>query len=115
MANELIGARTIITSKESQAQAVETAANQNKTVDTSNWEWVEVPEEDLFGEKHTGVHINFEGFGPGKHFVDPEKATEIRRLLANRLRGDMRILQPNQDKKMFEIMERNGKAAPRGI
>lgn len=83
--------------------------------DKSNWEWVEVPEEDLFGEPHTGVSINFEKFGPGKHFVDPEKANEIRRLLNNRLRSDMRILQPAQDKKMQEIMERGGKIAAQPI
>lgn len=83
--------------------------------DTTNYEWVEIPEEDLFGEEHTGVSINFEKFGPGRHFVNTEKADEINRLLQLRVRGDMRVLQPNQDKKMFEMMERGGKKAPRGI
>jgi hypothetical protein len=81
-------------------------------VDKSNWEWVTVPEEDLFGEEHTGVSINFNQYGPGKHFVDPESAGEIRRLLDLRLRGDMRVLQPGRDKKMEEIMSRNGKRVP---
>jgi hypothetical protein len=83
-------------------------ANQDK----ANWEWVEVPDYDLFGEAHTGVSINFEQFGPGKYFVSPELATEIRRLLFNRLRGDMRVMQPNQDVKMAQIMQRGGKRAP---
>ena len=80
--------------------------------DTSKYEYVEVPETDLFGEEHTGVSINFRQFGPGKHFVDPETAGEMRKLLEARLRGDMRVLQPNRDKKMDEIMARNGKRAP---
>jgi len=80
--------------------------------DTSKYEYVEVPETDLLGEEHTGVSINFRQFGPGKHFVDPETAGEMRKLLDARLRGDMRVLQPNRDKKMDEIMSRNGKRAP---
>lgn len=74
--------------------------------DQSRFEWVEVPEEDLFGVPHTGVSINFEHFGPGRYFVDPEKADELNRLLKNRVRSDMRILQPNRDKKMEELMGR---------
>ena len=78
-------------------------------IDKSKWEWVEVPEEDLFGEKHTGVSINFNHYESGKHLVDPETAGELRRLLNNRLRSDMRVLQPNRDKKMQEIVARGGK------
>lgn len=83
--------------------------------DTSKFEYVEVPETDLFGEEHTGVSINFRQFGPGKHFVDPETAQEIRRLLDLRLRGDMRVLQPTRDSKMYEIMTRNGKPVPNQV
>ena len=78
-------------------------ANENK----DNWEWVEVPDTDLFGEPHTGVSINFEQFAPGKYFVSPEMAGEIRRLLGNRLRGDMRVLQPRQDMVMARIMQKS--------
>ncbi len=86
---------------------VSTREERNGT-DQSRFEWVEVPEEDLFGAVHTGVSINFEHFGPGRYFVDPEKADELNRLLRNRVRADMRVLQPNRDKKMEEIMARNG-------
>lgn len=89
---------------------VSTRAEREGT-DKSRYEWVEVPEEDLFGAPHTGVSINFEQFGPGRYFVDPEKADELNRLLKNRVRADMRVLQPNRDKKMAEIMARNGKPA----
>jgi len=92
--------------------------------DKANWEWVEIPATDLFGDTHTGVSINFVKYepekdangnftgNPQKYFVDPEIASEIRRLLETRLRGDMRVLQPTQDKKMFEIMRKGGRAVP---
>ena len=80
--------------------------------DKNNWEWVEIPDTDLFGEPHTGVSINFETFLPGKYFVSPEMASEIKRLLANRLRGDMRVLQPRQDTVMANIMSKSQLGAP---
>jgi hypothetical protein len=80
--------------------------------DKSKWEWVEVPDNDIFGEEHTGVSINFEHFGPGKYFVSPEMAFEIKRLLDNRMRGDIRVLQPNKDVKMAQIMSRSLLGAP---
>jgi hypothetical protein len=85
-----------------------TAANADK----ANWEWVEIPETDLFGEAHTGVSVNFDQFGPGKYLVSPELAFEIKRLLANRLRGDMRVLQPRQDVVMARIMAKSQLGAP---
>lgn len=78
-------------------------------LDTSRYEWVEVPTEDIFGRPHTGVSINFITFGPGRHFVDPERAAEVRRLLAMRQASDIRVLRPNVDRKMEEIMARQGK------
>ena len=81
-------------------------------LDKAQWEWVEVPDHDLFGEPHTGVSINFEQFGPGRYFVSPEMASEIKRLLENRQRGDIRVLQPRQDVKMAQIMSRSQLGAP---
>lgn len=83
-------------------------ANENKDL----WEWVEIPDTDLFGEEHTGVSVNFEQFLPGKYFVSPEMAFEIKRLLANRMRGDIRVLQPRQDAVMARIMAKSQLGAP---
>ena len=83
-------------------------ANENK----DNWVWVEVPDTDLFGEAHTGVSINFNQFGPGKYFVSPEMGAEITRLLANRQRGDIRVLQPRQDAVMARIMSKSQLGSP---
>ena len=75
--------------------------------DKNNWEWVEIPDTDIFGEPHTGVSVNFESFLPGKYFVSPEMAFEVKRLLANRMRGDIRVLQPRQDAVMARIMQKS--------
>jgi hypothetical protein len=93
-------------------------------VDKSNYEWVEVPATDIFGAPFSGVSINFEQYKPeedengrvtgkvGKYFLDPERAGEVKRLLKLRQVADMRILQPNQDQKLFEILRRGGKPIP---
>jgi len=80
--------------------------------DKSLWEWVEVPDTDLFGESYGFVSVNFDQFGPGRYFVSPEMAFEIKRLVRNRLRGDMRVLQPNKDVKMAQIMSKSLLGAP---
>ncbi len=80
--------------------------------DKNNWQWVEIPDHDLFGEPHTGVSVNFEQFLPGKYFVSPEMAGEVKRLLANRMRGDIRVLQPRQDVVMARIMAKSQLGAP---
>lgn len=80
--------------------------------DESQWQWVEIPDHDLFGEAHTGVSVNFDKFTPGKYYVSPELASELKRLLQNRLEGDMRVLQPRQDMKMAQIMRNSQLGAP---
>jgi hypothetical protein len=80
--------------------------------DQSLWEWVEVPDYDIFGEPHTGVSVNFDKFAPGRYFVSPEMASEIKRLLENRQRGDIRVLQPRQDVVMARIMSKSQLGAP---
>lgn len=75
--------------------------------DEKNFQWVEVPDHDLFGEDHTGVSVNFDMFTPGKYFVSPELAGEINRLLVNRELGDRRVLQPKQDVRMAQVMSRH--------
>lgn len=91
---------------------VEQILERNK--DKANWEWVEVPEEDIFGRPHTGVSVNMRSFGPGKHYVDPEMAGEIKRLLKNRMRGDIRVLQPHQDRQAVAFMGKTGGEIVRG-
>lgn len=80
--------------------------------DESKWEWVEVPDYDRLGEEHTGVSVNFDKFTPGRYFVSPELAGELKRLLGNREAGDLRVMQPRQDPKMIAIMQKSQLGAP---
>jgi len=74
-----------------------------------NWEYVDIPETDLFDQPFGYISINLEQYGPGRHFVDPDVAGELRRILKVRTQSDLRIYRPTADKKMLEIMARQGK------
>lgn len=100
------------TKAEISAEAQE--ANRLFNEDTNNWLTVEIPEEDIFGAKHEGVNINLEHYAPGKHFLPPDLANEIRRIIAGKMKADIRVLQPKVDTKMQEIMRRNGRAPATG-
>jgi hypothetical protein len=107
-AEAILGPRTSV-----QAAPVKVTPNefesqrQAHNADETNWEWVEVEESDLFGDPSNGVSINFKKYGPGKHFVNPEIAKELRRLLRQKTVAEMRVLQPNQDEKMRKIMQKS--------
>jgi hypothetical protein len=77
--------------------------------DEANWEYVDIPETDLFDQPFGYITINLEQYGPGKHYVDPDVAGELRRILKVRMQSDLRVYRPSQDKKMLEIMARQGK------
>jgi len=110
---ESIPSTTVSRKNRVDAAAPKSAADVLKAnEDKANWEWVEVPDTDLFGEAHTGVSVNFEQFLPGKYYVSPEMASEVKRLLANRVRGDIRVLQPRQDVVMARIMAKSQLGAP---
>src|SRR5208282_2365070 len=49
--------------------------------DETNWEWVEIPETDLFDKPYGYIGLNTETYGPGKHFVDPDIASELKRII----------------------------------
>lgn len=115
MPESVLAPHTIVTAPKAPTKATVEAAARASNEDISDWRWVEVPEEDLFGRPHTGVGINFQNYGPGRHFVKEELAGEIERLLKNRLQGDMRILQPNQDKAALAEMAKSGGEVHRGI
>ena len=84
-------------------------ADNSKAVEVKEpeFEFVEVPEKDIFGKSFDGVSVNLEKYGPGKHKVTPQIAVEIRRLLLVRQAADLRIFQPTQDVHAMEIMAKN--------
>jgi len=77
--------------------------------DNNQNEWVEVPATDIFDQPHNGVSVNFTKYGPGKHFLPPELAGEVRRLLKSKEGADIRVLQPKRDQKAIDIMNRTGR------
>jgi hypothetical protein len=91
------------------AQEAARAAHEEFVLDESNWEYVEIPSEDLFDKPFGNININAESYGPGKHFLDPDLAGEIKRIIKVRNQSDLRIYRPTADKKMLEIMARQGK------
>ena len=85
------------------------AAHAEYVANEDNWEYVDVPSEDLFDQPYGYISINLEQYGPGRHFVDPDVAGELRRIIKLRQQSDLRVYRPTQDRKMMEIMARNGK------
>ena len=77
--------------------------------DEANWEYVEVPETDLFDKPYGYIGINTETYGPGKHFVDPDIASELKRIMRARHLSDQRVYRPTKDQKTLDTMARQGK------
>lgn len=66
--------------------------------DRSDWEYVTIPEKDMYNKPFQGIGLNGYKFERGKrYFVAPEVATELRRILDVAQRADIRILQSHPD------------------
>lgn len=76
--------------------------------DQTNWVWIEIPETDLFDKPFGSISLNLIHYGPGNHFLRPDVANALTDILKTRYQADMRILRPTPDKKMLEVMARNG-------
>lgn len=79
-------------------------------VDKSQHEYVTVPEKDLFDQPHPGVGINFEHYGPGKHLLDPARASTVKDRLFQFQRQQIRLLQPGRDLKALKDLDNTGNA-----
>lgn len=83
-----------------------------KEVDRSNWEYITIPETDIFDKPFQGCSLNGYKFERGKtYFVEPEVGAEIRRILAMSQKADMRILQSHPDVKAVSDQQRSGQQA----
>jgi hypothetical protein len=92
------------------AQEAARLTHEEFVLDESNWEWVTIPTEDLFGKPYDGIIINLQKYGPGKHFVDPDLAAELKRIMEVRNESDLRVYRPQEDKKMKRMMALQGKS-----
>lgn len=80
-------------------------------LDKSKWEYVEVPGEDFFERPFDGVDVNGNKFGPGKHFVEPVLAGEIRDILKRWTRQQRRILSSSPDMAARRVADSLGNSA----
>ena len=68
------------------------------TIDRTNWEYVTIPEADIFQKPFQGIGLNGYKFERGqRYFVAPDVAAELRRLLEVAARADRRIFESHPD------------------
>lgn len=80
----------------------------NKKYPQSEWVYMEIPEIDFLGGRHSGVTLNGTYYGPGKHFVPPDIAEECRRIIRKKDEADVHLNQPTRDlKALAEFAKRN--------
>ena len=83
-----------------------------KEVDRSKWEYITIPESDIFDKPLQSVSLNGYKFERGKtYFVEPPVAKEVNRILAMGQKADLRILQSHPDVKAVSDQQRGGQQA----
>lgn len=81
-------------------------------VDRTNWQYVEIPDVDIFDKPFQGLSINGYKFERGnKYFVAPEVAQEIARIIKVNEKADRRILQSHPDVRAINDQLRDGKTS----
>lgn len=85
---------------ETKQEAQKTEAKVSPRADKRDWRYVTVPSVDIFADPHPAIRINQDTFGPGKHFVPPDIATELERIIEAKRTSDLRIVQPQRDLKL---------------
>lgn len=84
---------------------VKLSAEEVKKID-EGWEFVEVPETDLYDYKFEGFWINGTHFKPGKHLLPPDWANEAKRILKVWEVGNRRMLRPTPHKTTLDEVQR---------
>ena len=64
---------------------------------TPEFEYVTIPERDMFDYPHPGIGHNREFYGPGTHKLPYDVAQEVKERLAIFEAQNIRILQPRKD------------------
>jgi hypothetical protein len=83
-----------------------------KDIDRSNWEYITIPETDIFDKPLQGVSLNGYKFERGKrYFAAPDVVKEVQRILAMGQKADMRILQSHPDVRAVNDQQRSGTQA----
>jgi hypothetical protein len=92
-----------------EAKNLKTAADVATTpvAEAPAFEYVTIPERDMFDYPHPGVAINRDHFGPGTHKLPLDIAREVKERLAKFEAQNIRILQPRKDLRALEAIARN--------
>jgi hypothetical protein len=72
------------------------------------FEYVTIPELDLFDYPHPGVGINREHYGPGTHKLPKDIAAEVKDRLRVYEAQNIRILQPRKDMRALRDLAKGG-------
>jgi len=85
-----------------------------KEADKSTWEYVTIPDVDIFDNRFPTIRVNHEEFLAGKrYFCCPSLAKEVREILERRQREDIRILRPDKNRKALNEAVQHGEHARR--
>lgn len=68
--------------------------------------YVTVPDTDMFDMPHPGIRVNTESYGPGTHYLPTELANTVEGSLRDYELANRRILQPRQDAKAIQAVNR---------
>ena len=75
-----------------------------------DWEYVTIPETDLYDEPHPSIWNNRTEFAPGTHHLSPEMAADLKDRLKVFQESQRRILRGTPDKRTLQqIAERNAR------
>ena len=70
------------------------------------YEYVTIPERDLFDMPHPNIQINETRYGPGKHYVAKQVADVLKDRLQQYEMSNVRLMRPVRDHKAEQLMQR---------
>ena len=80
------------------------------STDKSKFEWIEIPARDMYDHAYPTIRINAENFESGKrHFVPPEVAGELRRIMDRFEVDSRRLLLPTPNKSAQRVADGEGR------
>jgi hypothetical protein len=79
------------------------------TKDQSKFVYVEIPARDMYDYEYPTIRINTVSYEAGKkHFVPPEIADELKRIMARFDLDNRRLLLPTPNKDVRKFADQNG-------
>jgi len=70
------------------------------------YEYVTIPDRDLFDMPHPNIQINETKYGPGRHYVTKQVAACLHDRLREYEMSNVRLMRPVKDHKAEQLMQR---------